>query len=74
MLGDVPDLEAFYGSQWMILSRAFARHVVDELDAPGTVAQKLREWFVNGTVVVEGVGRVKPVSYTHLTLPTILLV
>ena len=40
MLGDVPDLEAFYGSQWMILSRAFARHVVDELDAPGTVARE----------------------------------
>ena len=73
MLGDVPDLEAFYGSQWMILSRAFARHVVDELDAPGTVAQKLREWFVNGTVVVEGVGRVKPHIPDETFFPSVLM-
>lgn len=73
MLRDMPTLEAFYGSQWMILSRAFVDYVTDEIDTEGAVANRLREWFVNGTVVVEGVGRVKPHIPDETFFPSVLM-
>jgi len=73
MLEDVPGLEAFYGSQWMVLSREFCEHVVSELRTPGSVAHKLRRWFVNGTVVVEGVGRVRPHIPDETFFPSVLM-
>ena len=36
-------------------------------------SRKLREWFVNGTVVVEGVGRVKPHIPDETFFPTVLM-
>jgi len=67
------ELEAFYGSQWMILDRSFAAHVDGTIDETGTVANRLRRWFVNGTVVVEGVGRVKPHIADETFFPSVLM-
>ena len=57
----------------MIVSRKFCSHVVNELNTPGTIAHKLRSWFVNGTVVVEGVGRVKPHIPDETFFPSVLM-
>ena len=46
---------------------------VEQLDTPGSIAHKLREWFVNGTVVVEGVGRVKPHIPDETFFPSVLM-
>ena len=73
MLNSETDLEAFYGSQWMVVTRDFCEHVISELARPGSIAHKLREWFVNGTVVVEGVGRVKPHIPDETFFPTVLM-
>ena len=73
MLTSEPTLEAFYGSQWMVVTREFCDHVIRELERPGSIAFKLREWFVNGTVLVEGVGRVKPHIPDETFFPTVLM-
>jgi hypothetical protein len=73
MLPDEPSLEAFYGSQWMVVTRAFCQHVIQDLDTPGSVSHKLRRWFVNGTTFVEGVGRVKPHIPDETFFPTVLM-
>ena len=73
MLHSEPTLEAFYGSQWMVVTREFCDHVIRELERPGSIAHKLREWFVNGTVLVEGVGRVKPHIPDETFFPTVLM-
>ncbi|KAJ8602683.1 hypothetical protein CTAYLR_003755 [Chrysophaeum taylorii] len=72
MIGAVPSLEAYYGSQWMILSRQFVEFVVDELKNPGSPAALLRNWFVHGWMDVPDVGRVKPHIPDETFFPSLL--
>ncbi|KAJ1445002.1 core-2/I-branching enzyme-domain-containing protein [Pelagophyceae sp. CCMP2097] len=73
MLKAEPTLEAYYGSQWMILSRPFVEYVVSELERPDSISAQLREWFLNGWIDVEGVGRVRPHIPDETFFPSVLM-
>lgn len=66
------DLEAYYGSQWMVLRRDFVEFLVRQLELKDTMASKLRDWFVGGWVEVEGVGLVKPHIPDETFFPSLL--
>lgn len=69
---DNTDIETYYGSQWMVLRRSFVDFVIGELEREGTTASILRDFFIHGTVFVEGVGVVKPHIPDETFFPTLL--
>lgn len=63
-------LEPYYGSQWMILQRDFVLHVLADVDGK---AAGLRDWFVNGWIDIDGVGRVRPHVPDETFFPSLLV-
>lgn len=66
------DIEAYFGSQWMVLRRDFVDFVVHELENPESPASSLRDFFVDGWVTVEGVGLVRPHIPDETFFPSLL--
>ena len=68
-----PDMEAYFGSQWMIVHRTFVDDVLGQLLRDDAPASLLRDWFKFATIDVEGVGRVKPHIPDETFFPTLLM-
>mmetsp|Transcript_21345 Transcript_21345/g.48150 ORF Transcript_21345/g.48150 Transcript_21345/m.48150 type:complete len:380 (+) Transcript_21345:560-1699(+) len=68
--------EAYYGSQWMVVSAAFVRFVIAELLDSRSFTAQLADWFAHGTLVID-TGRenlrVRPHIPDEIFFPTVLM-
>lgn len=59
------DLEAYYGSQWMVVTRQFVQFVLDEMALAGSFTERLAHWFKHGSLEID-TGRQKMRVKPHI--------
>mmetsp|Transcript_34954 Transcript_34954/g.71326 ORF Transcript_34954/g.71326 Transcript_34954/m.71326 type:complete len:464 (+) Transcript_34954:106-1497(+) len=69
-------LEAYYGSQWMVVTRSFVTFLLDEMARKDSFTERLAHWFEHGSLEIDTGRRkmrVKPHIPDEIFFPTVLM-